>query len=137
MSCKPLEANSRCLPCVRTQAESKFARRPASSKPIQQLTGHVSSHDNQYQCGQPLLQLGIVAAIPIASPKIKNQSTCFAARPGANRAHSHAQKIDTITKSAVLVTRALFEGMRPLTKSPGKIRESNGSVAKTRITDSK
>jgi hypothetical protein len=32
--------------------------RRASSRPIQQLIGQVSSQDNQYQCGQPLLQLG-------------------------------------------------------------------------------
>src|SRR5664280_287934 len=59
-----------------TQAEGESVRRPASSRPIQQLTGQVSSQDNQYQCGQPLLQLGIIAAMPIASPRIKNQSTC-------------------------------------------------------------
>src|ERR1700690_2099885 len=120
-----------------TQAEGESARRPASSRPIQQLTGQVSSQDNQYQCGQPLLQLGIIAAMPIASPRIKNQSTCRAARPGAKRAHSQAQRIETTTNSAVLAMRAGAEGIRPLTKSPGKRRERNGSVARTRTIESK
>lgn len=48
---------------------------PPSCRPIQQLIGHVSNHDNQYQCGHPLLQFGIVAAIPITSPIAKNHST--------------------------------------------------------------
>ena len=61
-------------------AVTESARRPASSRPIQQLTGQVSSQDSQYQCGQSLLQLGMVAAMPITSPMIKNQSTCRAAR---------------------------------------------------------
>jgi hypothetical protein len=40
-----------------------------------------------------------------------------------------------ITKHPVLARRAAFEGIRPLTKSPGKSRESNGSEARTRIID--
>src|ERR1022692_4420827 len=102
-----------------TQAEGESARRPASSRPIQQLTGQLSSQDNQYQCGQPLLQLGIVAPMPITSPTIKNQSTCRAARPGAKRAQSQAQRVETTTKSVVLAMRAVREGTRPRTKSPG------------------
>jgi len=78
-------------PLVETQAERE-SRRPLSSRPIQQLTGQVSSQDNQYQCGQPLLQLGIIAPMPIASPRTKNQSTCRAARPGAKRAQTQALK---------------------------------------------
>jgi hypothetical protein len=66
-----------------------------------------------------LLQLGIVAATPVASPMIKNQSTCRAARPGAKRAQSQAQTIEMTAKSAVLVMRAAPEGTWPLTKSPG------------------
>src|ERR1022692_1714873 len=120
-----------------TQAEGESVRCPASSRPIQQLTGQVSSQDNQYQCGQPLLQLGIIVAMPIASPRIKNQSTCRAALPGAKRAQSQAQRIETTTKNAVLAMRAASEGMRPLTKSPGSRRESNGSVARTRTTESR
>src|ERR1039458_9149060 len=120
-----------------TQAEGESVRRPASSRPIQQLTGQVSSQDNQYQCGHPLLQLGIVAPMPIASPRIKNQSTCRAARRGARRAQSQAHSIETTTKSAVLVMRAVLEGTRPLTKSPGNRRESKGSVPRTRTTESK
>src|SRR5664280_3451660 len=92
-----------------TQAEGESARRPASSRPIQQLTGQVSSQDNQYQCGQPLLQLGIIAPMPITSPTMKNQSTCRDARPGAKRAQSHAQRIETTTKRAVLVMRGASE----------------------------
>jgi hypothetical protein len=42
-----------------------------------------------------------------------------------------------ITKSPVLAKRAAFEGIRPLAKSPGKRRESSGSVAKTRMIDSR
>src|ERR1035437_1820599 len=119
------------------QAEGESARRPANSRPIQQLTGQVSSQDNQYQCGQPLLQLGIIVAMPIASPRIKNQSTCRAARPGAKRAQSQAQRIETTTNSAVLAMRAASEGTRPLTKSPGNRRASNGSVARTRTIESR
>ncbi len=99
----------------RSQAEGEAARRPASSKPIQQLSGQVSSQDNQYQCGQPLLQLGMVETTPITSPRRKNQRTCLAARPGAKRAQSQAQKIEMSTKSAVLVIRAVWEGTWPRT----------------------
>jgi hypothetical protein len=91
---------------VRNQAAAGPARRSASSSPIQQLTGQVSSQDNQYQCGQPLLQLGIIAAMPIASPTMKNQNTCRAARPGAKRAQSQAQRIEMTTNSAVLVNES-------------------------------
>src|ERR1700688_31467 len=112
------------LPALAARAGGSPARRPASSRPIQQLAGQVSSQDNQYQCGQPLLQLGIVAAMPMTSPTIKNQSTCRAARPGAKRAQSHAQSIEMTTKNAVLATRAVSEGTRPLTKSSGNRRES-------------
>src|ERR1700722_11852795 len=122
---------------MRFQAVTESVRRPANNRPIQQLTGQVRSQDSQYQCGQSLLQLGIVAAMPITSPMIKNQSTCRAARPGAKRAQSQAQRIETTTKSAVLAMSALSEGTRPLTKSPGNRRESNGSVARTRTTDSR
>jgi len=73
---------------MRTQAEGESIRRPASRRPIQQLTGQVSNQDNQYQCGQPLLQLGTVAAMPITAPMTKNQNTCRAVRPGAKRAQS-------------------------------------------------
>src|ERR1700733_8225652 len=113
------------------------ARRWPSSRPIQQLTGHVSSQDNQYQCGQPLLQLGTVAAAPIASPMTKNHNTCRVALLGAKRAQRPAQTIETTTNSAVLVMRAESEGTRPLTKSPGNRRESKGSVARTRTTESR
>ena len=65
--------------------------RPESSNPSQQLTGQVSSHANQYQCGHPLFQLGMVAARPITSPRRKNQSTCRAALGGAKRAQTHSQ----------------------------------------------
>jgi hypothetical protein len=68
-------APSESTPPSAPQAGSASARRPASSRPIQQLTGQVSSDDNQYQCGQPLLQLGIMAAMPITSPRKKNHST--------------------------------------------------------------
>jgi hypothetical protein len=98
---------------MRTQVAGESGRRSASSRPIQQLTGQVSSQDNQYQCGQPLLQLGIIAPMPITSPRIKNQSTCRAARPGAKRAQSQAQRMETTTKSAVLAMRAVSEGTRP------------------------
>jgi hypothetical protein len=42
--------------------------------------------------------------------------------------------MDTTTKNAVLAASAVSDGTRPRTKSPGKIRDSNGSVANTRIT---
>ena len=58
-----------------------------------------------------------------------------AARAGAKRAQSHAQMIETITKKAVLVMSATFEGTRPLTKSPGKRRKRSGSVARTRTIE--
>ena len=86
----------------------------------------MNSQDSQYQCGQPLLQLGIVAAMPMTSPRTKNQSTCRLARLGAKRAQSQAQRIETSTNNAVLVKRATSVGTRPLTKSPGKRRESRG-----------
>ena len=66
-----------------------------------------------------------------------DEAHASAARTGAKRAQNQAQKIDTTTKSAVLVMRAASEGTRPATKSPGNRRESNGSVAKTRITESR
>src|SRR5664280_47373 len=110
-------------------------RRLASSRPIQQLTGQVSSHDSQYQCGQPLLQLGTVAARPMTSPRMKNQSTWRAALSGAKRAQIHAQRIETTTKQAVLAMSGVFDGTWPGTKSPGKRRESSGSVAKTSKTE--
>src|SRR5271165_6876144 len=109
---------------ARTQAMAESSRRPAFIRPIQQLTGQVSSQDNQYKCGQPLLQLGIIAAIPITSPMMKNQSTCRAGRFGAKRAHTQAHRMETTTKNAVLAARAVFEGTFPLTKSPGNSRES-------------
>src|SRR5579864_8663341 len=99
--------------------------------------GHASNQDSQYQCGLPLLQLGIVAAIPIASPRMKNQSTCCAARPAAKRAQSQAQKIEIAIKSPVLAIRAAFEGTWPRTKSPGNKRDSSGSVHKTTTIESK
>jgi hypothetical protein len=119
-----------------TAADGRSSRHPISSSPIQQLTGQVRSQDNQYQCGHPLLQLGIVAAMPIASPTTKNQSTCCADRLGAKRAQSHAQRIEMTTKKAVLAMSAELDGVRPLTKSPGNRRESSGSVATTRTTES-
>src|SRR5215469_11756277 len=64
--------------------------------------GQQSSPDNQYQCGQPLLPLGIVAAIPITSPRIKNQSTCRSARPGAKGAPSQAKKMEITTTAQCL-----------------------------------
>src|SRR6266404_7410398 len=118
------------------QAARESVLRPESSNPIQQLTGQVSSHASQYQCGHPLFQLGMVAARPITSPKRKNQSTCRAAVGGAKRAQTHAQNIEITTKHAVLAMRALSEGMRPRTKSPGKRRESSGSLANTRRMES-
>src|ERR1035438_3977769 len=121
----------------RTQAEAESARRPAASRPNQQLTGQVSSQDNQYQCGQPLLQFGIVAPMPITSPMMKNQRTCRPARRGAKRAQSQAQRIETATKNAVLAMRAWFDGTRPGAKSPGNRCESNGSVARTRTIESR
>lgn len=113
------------------------AFRSPSFAPIQQLIGHVSNHDNQYQCGQPLLQFGMVAATPITSPMVKNHNTCFDAFRGANFAHIHAQKIETITKHPVLAISAGFEGMCPFTKSPGNSRESNGSEQSTSAIESK
>jgi len=71
----------------------------------------MSSQDNEYQCGHPLLQLGIVKPMPITSPMIRNQSTCLAARPGARRAQSQAQRIEIIAKKAVLAMRGLEEGI--------------------------
>ena len=109
--------------------------RPVSRRPIQQLIGHVISHESQYQWGQPLLQLGMMAAIPMTSPSTKNQKTCFAAGLGAKRAQTQAHRIETTTKNAVLANRAVLDGMRPFSKSPGNIRESNGSVAMTSATD--
>ncbi len=106
-----------------------------SAHPIQQLTGQLSSHDSQYQCGQPLLQFGIVAATPITSPTMKNHNTCRPALPGANRAHTHAHTIEITTNSAVLAASAAFDGTRPLTKSPGNIRDSSGSVPSTSTID--
>src|SRR5207245_1975091 len=106
-------------------------------RPIQQLIGQATNHDSQYQCGQPLFQFGIVAPIPIASPRTKNQSTWRVARPGAKRAQSHAQKIEITMKNVALAIRAEFEGTRPLTKSPGNKRESSGSVPSTRATESR
>src|SRR3954452_7183851 len=117
--------------------EDFLVRCPASSRPTRQLTGHVSNHDSQYQCGQPLLQLGIIAATPITSPTTKNQSTCRPARPGAKRAQIHAHRIEMTTKNAVLAIRGALEGIRSFTKSPGNSRESNGSVPSTRTTDNK
>jgi len=62
-----------------------------------------------------LLQLGTVAAMPITSPRMKNQSTCRAARPGVNRAQTQAQKMEMTIKRAVLAVRAVLHGTRPLT----------------------
>src|SRR5438270_8608863 len=101
----------------KSQTARDSALRPESSNPIQQLTGQVSSHDNQYQCGHPLFQLGMVAARPITSPSRKNQRTCLAAVGGAKRAHIHAQNIEMATKHAVLAMSAWSEGMRPRTTS--------------------
>jgi hypothetical protein len=42
-----------------------------------------------------------------------------------------------ITKNPVLARSGAFEGIRPLTKSPGKRRESSGSVAITRMIESR
>src|SRR5215469_10942156 len=92
------------------------ALRLPSRSPIQQLSGHISSQDTQYQCGQPLFQLGIVAAMPMTSPTIKNQSTCRLGRDGASRAQSHAQRVEMTRKSAVLASRGELDGTRPLTK---------------------
>ena len=105
------EATLGCFRYVETQVEGEPAWRPESRRPIQQLTGQVSSQDNQYQCGQPLLQVGMIAPMSIASPMIKNQSTCRAARPGAKRAQSQAQRTEMTTKNAVLASRAALEGM--------------------------
>jgi len=96
----------------------------------------VNSQDSQYQWGHPLLQLGMMAATPITSPMMKNQSTCRPARAGENRAQIHAHRIETTTNKPVLEINAAFEGIRPFSKSPGKSLESNGSVARTNITES-
>lgn len=82
--CLPARLRSKCrgeispntLITLVYRADCCVVRRAPRSSPSQQLTGHVNSHDSQYQCGQPLLQFGIVAAIPITSPMIQNQSTC-------------------------------------------------------------
>src|SRR4051812_34190570 len=89
------------------------------SSPIQQLIGQAISHDSQYQCGHPLFQFGMVATSPITSPRTNSHSTPRAALVGAKRAHSQAQKMEIAMNSAVLAMSALFDGMRPLTKSPG------------------
>ena len=115
------EKKSQIVPCswciadYADCAEGWLSLRRASSRPIEQLIGQVSSHDNQYQCGQPLLQLGMIEAMPITSPMMKNQSTWPPARRGATRAHSQAQKIELTTNRPVLVSRALFEGTCPFT----------------------
>jgi hypothetical protein len=49
-----------------------------------------------------LLQLGIIAPMPITSPTTRNQSTCRDVLPGAKRAQSHAQRIETTTNRAGL-----------------------------------
>src|SRR4051794_2909536 len=103
-------------------------RRAASSSPIQQLIGQVNSQDSQYQCGQPLLQFGMMAAAPITSPSRKKHSTCRAGRAGAKRAQTQAQRTETRTNRAVLAMRALSDGILPFSKSPGNRRESSGSV---------
>ena len=82
----------------------------ASLRPIQQLMGHVRSHESQYQCGHPLDQLGMMAAIPITSPRMKNHSTCLEGRFGAKRAHIQAQRMEITTKKAVLARSAALEG---------------------------
>ena len=108
---------------------------PASFRPIQQLMGQVSSHEIQYQWGQPLDQLGMVAPRPITSPRIKNQRTCVAGRRGANRAQTQAQRIEITTKKAVLARSGGLEGMCPLSNWPGKIRVRMGSVQRTRMME--
>lgn len=132
----PAKPQACLLPSKRPIQLAASPFRPESKSPIQQLTGHVSNHEIQYQCGHGLLQLGRVAPKPITSPITKNQSTCRAARLGANRAQTHAQRMDTSTKNAVLAISARFEGTFPFANSPGKISDSNGSVANTRTTDS-
>src|SRR5579871_797794 len=121
----------------RAELQLATLSRPLIFSPIQQLIGQLKIHDSQYQCGQPLPQLGIVATIPMTSPITKNHSTCRPARLGANRAHTHAQRIETTIKHAVLAINALFDGICPRSKSPGNIRESNGSLATTSATESK
>ena len=85
----------------------------ASLRPIQELMGQARSQEIQYQCGQPLDQLGMVKPRPIASPRAKNQRTCLAGLRGAKRAQSQAQKMETTTKQAVLAMSALVERGQP------------------------
>jgi hypothetical protein len=105
--------------------------------PIQQETGHAIIHDSKYQWGKLPLQLTIVTVTPIASPIAASHNTCRPGRSGANRAHTHAQKMLTSAKHAVLIISVLFDGARPFTNSPGNIRDNSGSVANTSTTDSK
>lgn len=44
--------------------------------------------------------------------------------------------MEITTKNAVLAISGVLEGIRPFTKSPGKMRDRSGSVATTRTTES-
>ncbi len=111
------------------------SRLPESIKPIQQAIGQEMIQESQYQCGQPLLQFGMVNAIPMTSPRMQNQRTCLPGFAGEKRAHTQAQKIEITMKHDVLAINALFEGMWPFSKSPGKSFISGKSLAMTRIMD--
>jgi len=124
-------------PCVATAGGERRRRGISTGREAQQLTGQVASQDSQYQCGHPLLHLRIIAPMPITSPTMKNQNTCREARLGAKRAQIQAQRIEMTTNRAVLMMRGASEGTRPLTTSPRKRRDSNGSVATTRATESR
>ena len=67
-------------------------------------------------------------------PNDKEPQDMTRGRLGAKRAHNHAHKIETMTNNAVLVRSALFEGICPRTKSPGKRRVSSGLVVITKMT---
>jgi len=111
-------------------------RLPDSTSPIQQLTGQLSNHDSQYQCGQPFDQFGMMATTPITSPRMNSQNTCVEGRRGAKRAHTYAHAIEITMKNPVLQRSGASDGIWPFSKSPGKIRLRRGSVQSTRTIDS-
>ena len=120
----------RMFPRSETQRERESVCRPESSRPIQQLTGQVSSHDNQYQCGQPLLQLGIMAPIPIASPKQRTRA--HAARRGAEqsgRRSRHKQSRQRRKAPCSREERSQREHVR------GRNRPETGARATGRLPD--
>ena len=80
-------------------------------------------------CGQAghalLIDCRSLAIQAVRMPNSLGIVVCDSAKPGQT------------VQIAVLAINGELDGIRPLTKSPGKRRESSGSVASTRITESR